>query len=88
MPIKVIGGMPCLTDDLAWADDVPLFITGRLAGLRIGPDCGNLEGARVGAERISWAVNERLERQQKESTEIYQRMGSVNMYDSLETCGV
>ena len=92
--IEVIGGMPCLTDDLAWADNVPLYIAGRLAGLRIGPDCGNLEGARVGAERISWAVNERLERQQKKDSEdeyrlqqIYQRIGSVNMYDSLELHG-
>ena len=95
VPIEVIGGMPCLTDDLAWADDVPLFISGRLAGLRIGPDCGNLEGARVGAERISWAVNERLDRQQKKSTDdedhlrkIYQRIGSLNMYDSLEMQGL
>lgn len=95
VPIEVIGGMPCLTDDLAWANDVPLFVSGRLAGLRIGPDCGNLEGARVGAERISWAVNERLERQQKGNTDnggqlhtIYQRIGSINMYDSLETYGV
>ena len=83
-----------MTDDLAWADDVPLFISGRLAGLRAGPDSGNLEGARVGAERISWAVNERLERQQKRSIDdddrlqtIYQRIGSVNMYDSLEMHG-
>lgn len=61
VPVRVVGGMPCLTNDLAWAEGVPLFVAGRLAGLRIGPDCGNLEGARVGAERISWAVLERLE---------------------------
>ena len=86
--------MPCLTDDLACADHVPLFVSGRLAGLRIGPYRGNLAGARVGAERISWAVNEKLERQKKIDTEdeyrlhqIYQRIGSVNMYDSLELHG-
>lgn len=90
-PIQAIGGMPCLTDDLAWAQDVPLFVAGRLAGLRIGPDCGNLEGARVGAERISWAVSEILERQQEGSLDeedalhnLHQRIGSINMYDSLE----
>ncbi|KAL8828195.1 MAG: hypothetical protein Q9191_002734 [Dirinaria sp. TL-2023a] len=94
VPIKVIGGMPCLTEDLAWASDVPLYVSGKLAGLRIGPDCGNLEGARVGAERISWAVNERMERQKGKITDeedpldaIYQRIGSVNMYESLEMRG-
>lgn len=90
-PVDVIGGMPCLTQDLAWAKDVPLFVAGRLAGLRIGPDCGNLEGARVSAERISWAVEEILERQQDSGSDadsshhsLCQRIGSVNMYESLE----
>ena len=80
-----------MTQDLAWAKDVPLFVAGRLAGLRIGPDCGNLEGARVGAERISWAVEDILERQQDRDSEaegsyhrLCQRVGSVNMYESLE----
>lgn len=45
-----------------WAKDVPLFVARKLAGLRIGPDCGNLEGARLGAERIAWAVGGVLER--------------------------
>ena len=90
-PIEVIGGMPCLTQDLAWAKDVPLFVAGRLAGLRIGADCGNLEGARVSAERISWAVEEILDRQQDSGLDtedfdqsLFQRMGSINMYESLE----
>lgn len=90
-PVDVIGGMTCLTQDLAWAKDVPLFVAGRLAGLRIGPDCGNLEGARVSAERISWAVEEVLERQQDSGSDadsshhsLCQRIGSVNMYESLE----
>lgn len=80
-----------MTQDLAWAKDVPLFVAGRLAGLRIGPDCGNLEGARVSAERISWAVQEILERQQDRDSDaegshhrLCQRVGSVNMYESLE----
>lgn len=83
--------MPCLTQDLAWAKDVPLFVAGRLAGLRIGPDCGNLEGARVSAERISWAVEEILERRQDGGSDadasyhdLCQRVGFVNMFESLE----
>ncbi|KAL8784029.1 MAG: hypothetical protein Q9213_004217 [Squamulea squamosa] len=94
-PIEVQEGFPCLTHDLAWAKDVPLFVAGRLAGLRIGPDCGNLEGARTGAERISWAVKEILERGQRERSgdggnEYYrlcQRVGSMNMFESLGGCG-
>jgi hypothetical protein len=56
--IKTVGGMPCLTNDLMWNKDMPLFFTGRLAGLRLGPAAGNLEGARQGAERIAWKIAE------------------------------
>ncbi|RMZ66915.1 fad binding domain-containing [Pyrenophora seminiperda CCB06] len=59
-PIKYVGGLPCLNEDLMWRDDVPLFVTGRLAGLRLGPGAPNLVGARVGAERIAWNVNDAL----------------------------
>jgi hypothetical protein len=59
-PIEIIGGLPCLNDDLMWNDDVPLFITGRLAGLRLGPGAPNLVGARIGAERIAWNVDDIL----------------------------
>ncbi|KAF2442626.1 FAD/NAD(P)-binding domain-containing protein [Karstenula rhodostoma CBS 690.94] len=59
-PIGYVGGLPCLNDDLMWADDVPLFFTGRLAGLRLGPGAPNLVGARVGAERIAWNVQDVL----------------------------
>ena len=59
-PIKHVGGLPCLNDDLMWTDDVPLFVTGRLAGLRLGPGAPNLVGARVGAERIAWNVEDVL----------------------------
>lgn len=57
-PLEMVGGMPCLTNDLMWNDEIPLFFTGRLAGLRLGPAAGNLEGARQGAERIAWKVGE------------------------------
>lgn len=59
-PIDAYGGLPALNDDLMWKDDVPLFVTGRLAALRLGPGAGNLEGARVGAERVAWAIEDVL----------------------------
>jgi hypothetical protein len=61
-PIPTIGGLPCLNDDLMWNDDVPLFVTGRLAGLRLGPGAPNLVGARIGAERIAWNVGDVLKK--------------------------
>jgi hypothetical protein len=64
-PIQFEGGFPCLTDDLMWADDVPLFFNGRLAGLRIGPAAPNLGGVRVGAERIAWKIEAILEARRK-----------------------
>lgn len=60
-PVEVKGGMPCLTDDLMWSEDVPCLMTGRLAALRLGPGAGNLEGARLGAERIAWKVEELIQ---------------------------
>lgn len=76
---------------------MPLFLAGKLAGLRIGPDCGNLEGARVGAERIAWGIQEVLEQQEDagidgenggdrkdEHWRICQRVGSLNMYEALD----
>ncbi|KAF2627855.1 nucleotide-binding domain-containing protein [Macroventuria anomochaeta] len=64
-PIDYVGGLPCLNDDLMWNDDVPLFITGRLAGLRLGPGAPNLVGARIGAERIAWNVEDELKKMGK-----------------------
>ncbi|KAL1609044.1 hypothetical protein SLS59_001407 [Nothophoma quercina] len=61
-PIDYVGGLPCLNDDLMWDDDVPLFATGRLAGLRLGPGAPNLVGARIGAERIAWNVEDELKK--------------------------
>ncbi|KAL2008013.1 hypothetical protein VTN00DRAFT_7995 [Thermoascus crustaceus] len=59
-PIEVKQGLPCITDDLMWKQDVPLFVTGKLAALRLGPGAANLEGARLGAERVAWALEETL----------------------------
>ncbi|KAF2705404.1 FAD/NAD(P)-binding domain-containing protein [Pleomassaria siparia CBS 279.74] len=61
-PIDCVGGFPCLNNDLMWSDDVPLFINGRLAGLRLGPGAPNLVGARAGAERIAWNVEDVLQK--------------------------
>lgn len=59
-PIQGLGGFPCLNEDLMWKDDVPLFVTGRLAALRLGPAAPNIGGARVGAERITLALDDFL----------------------------
>ena len=59
-PMETYDGLPALTDDLAWRDDVPLFCAGKFAGLRLGPGAANLEGARAGAERIVLAVEKML----------------------------
>lgn len=59
-PAAMHGGLPALTDDLKWRRDVPLFLTGKLATLQIGPGAANLEGARLSAERIAWAIDEMM----------------------------
>ncbi|KAF2001262.1 FAD/NAD(P)-binding domain-containing protein [Amniculicola lignicola CBS 123094] len=94
-PIDCVGSLPCLNDDLMWNDDVPLFVTGRLAGLRLGPGAPNLVGARVGAERIAWNISDILEnRKEKNSVgkgvEGYEKealtqyaSGRRNRFDSL-----
>lgn len=97
-PIEYIGGLPCLNDDLMWNDDVPLFVTGRFASLRLGPGAPNLVGARIGAERIAWnvdAILDKLEGSRKTDSKKYGRYGhgedkmaayaagGGNRYDSL-----
>ncbi|KAK4236541.1 FAD binding domain-protein [Achaetomium macrosporum] len=57
-PIDSHGGFPCLNDDLMWKDDVPLFVAGRLAALKLGPSAPNLGGVRLAAERITWGIEE------------------------------
>ncbi|KAH7376405.1 FAD binding domain-containing protein [Plectosphaerella cucumerina] len=61
-PIEGHGGLPCIDEDLKWSDDVPFFVAGRFAGLRLGPAAGNLGGARIGAERIAWGIEDVLPR--------------------------
>ncbi|KAG7661992.1 uncharacterized protein J8A68_004492 [[Candida] subhashii] len=57
-PIEVVDGFPCLTDNLQWNEIVPLFMSGKNASLRIGPTSANLDGARSGAERIGWYIQD------------------------------
>lgn len=81
-----------------WSDDVPLFVTGRLAGLRLGPGAPNLVGARVGAERIAWNVEDVLwklgrgrrgdekgdgERESGDEKLMEYAAGRMNRFDSL-----
>lgn len=65
-PIETVGDMPCLNDDLMWNDDIPLFVAGRLAGLRCGPWAGNLDGVRQSAERIAWKVADLLDEDEEQ----------------------
>ena len=51
-PIQTFDGLPALTKELRWSDDVNLFMMGDYAGLQLGPGAVNLMGARAGAARI------------------------------------
>ncbi|PNP75749.1 hypothetical protein FNYG_10827 [Fusarium nygamai] len=85
-PIEGRGGFPCINNDLMWNDDVPLFMMGRLAALRLGPAAPNLGGAQVGAERIAWAIEDRVARAGEDEGEDYRKgylSGHGNMYSSL-----
>ncbi|KAI5954662.1 hypothetical protein KGF54_002438 [Candida jiufengensis] len=53
-PIEFTKGFPSLTDNLQWNTEVPLFFIGKNASLQVGPTSANLDGARLGAERIGW----------------------------------
>lgn len=55
-PIDTVGGYPCLTENLQWNDTLPLYMVGKNAALRVGPTSANLDGARIGAERVGWKI--------------------------------
>ncbi|KAK2071077.1 hypothetical protein P8C59_005529 [Phyllachora maydis] len=87
-PIDFECGFPCLTDNLMWAKDVPLFFNGRMAALRVGPAAPNLGGSRAGAERIAWQIESLLEKRQDEiGQRAKERLayftGDGNQYDCL-----
>lgn len=54
-PVKVLGGLPVLTENLQWGD-APVHIMGNMAALELGPDAVNMNGAVRGALRISAAL--------------------------------
>ncbi|KAG9251948.1 uncharacterized protein F5Z01DRAFT_626645 [Emericellopsis atlantica] len=60
-PIQGVGGFPCLTEELMWRKDVPLFVSGKLAALRIGPSAPNIGGARFAADWIALALDNLIE---------------------------
>ncbi|CAK7200064.1 hypothetical protein SEUCBS139899_002752 [Sporothrix eucalyptigena] len=74
-PIETIGGFPCLTEDLQWAPNVPLFVSGKLAMLRIGPAAPNIGGVKLAAERIGLAVEDLLRRPRRQQ---WRRHGSTD----------
>ncbi|ORY64806.1 FAD binding domain-containing protein [Pseudomassariella vexata] len=78
-PVKNCGGFPCITEDMKWRDDVPLFVAGRLAGLQLGPGAPNLIGARIGAERIAWSVQDLLD----ESRPVSKKDGADEKFNYL-----
>jgi hypothetical protein len=83
-PIETIGGLPCLNDDLMWDDGIPLFVTGRLAGLRLGPGAPNLVGARIGAERIAWNVEDCLKKLGRMDARSGRREGEEDGSEEME----
>lgn len=92
-PIQALAGFPTIDDDLKWSADVPLFFTGKLAALQLGPGAANLEGARLGAERIAWSIEESLGSSELLKSESMSRekddfvdgyiAGSTNKFDAL-----
>ena len=58
-------------------------MTGRMAALRLGPAGPNLEGARVGAERVAWGVEEVLQKGEKAGRQCEGFCGLGNRYASL-----
>ena len=51
-PQPTHGGLAELTPSLRWNETTPLYISGALAALQLGPDAFNLAGAGQGASRI------------------------------------
>ncbi|KAG5953579.1 hypothetical protein E4U53_004678 [Claviceps sorghi] len=57
-PIRSFGGFPCINEDLMWTNDLPLYCVGRLSALQLGPAAPNIGGAKVGAERVAWSIED------------------------------
>jgi hypothetical protein len=95
-PIQTVAGLPCVTKELMWSEEVPFFVTGRLGGLRLGPAAPNLEGARIGAELIAGRIFDLLATQSEIGAwnEVYNQvdarslgLGIGNSFEVLSTNG-
>ena len=53
-PLKMVGGFPSVSVDLEWSKN--LFVVGALASLNVGPDSGNIMGARRAASIVANAL--------------------------------
>ncbi|EPE10879.1 fad binding domain-containing protein [Ophiostoma piceae UAMH 11346] len=78
-PIDTVGGYPCLTEDLMWGDNVPLFCSGKLAMLQIGPASPNIGGVKLAAERVGLAVEALL----RKSTSRFRYGGTAEDSDNV-----
>ncbi|EEQ40921.1 hypothetical protein CLUG_05048 [Clavispora lusitaniae ATCC 42720] len=84
-PIDVVGGFPCLTEHLQWNEDLPLYMVGKNASLRIGPTSANLDGARLGAERVGWKIqNDRRGASNSLDTRLEMAANNMNWYNILQ----
>ena len=92
-PVQGVGGLPCLTQDLAWSEDVPLYVAGRLASLQLGPTAANLAGARAAAERIALSLqklhlgNDALDTVSAEEARFNHARGISNPFEVLHDEG-
>ncbi|KAG5932381.1 hypothetical protein E4U59_007518 [Claviceps monticola] len=59
-PINSFGGFPCVNEDLMWRKDLPLYCVGRLSALQLGAAAPNIGGAKLGAERVAWAIEDTI----------------------------
>jgi lysine/ornithine N-monooxygenase len=83
--MEVMGGLPIINDDMMWNDDLPCFFTGALAALRLGPGAANLAGARQGAERIAWKVEQLLGSRDRNGRAAFSGLLQENMSDGEES---
>ncbi|KAG7371320.1 L-lysine 6-monooxygenase NADPH-requiring [Nitzschia inconspicua] len=58
-PTRIESGLPCVTQDLRWRENVNLFVVGALGSLNIGPDAGNLMGIRRAAQIVASTLGSR-----------------------------
>ena len=54
-PIDIVGGFPCVNTDLEWTKN--LYVVGALSSLNVGPDAGNIMGARRAASIVAGALD-------------------------------